>query len=107
MRSRKRTRATLPYLEKISKTNLQLIAKSNLYDTLLMFDAGVPHEVAGFTGGAKYLFPGVAGPADAERWCVHCLEKLPLRLRTRLMTKPMTQVIAICAFVNSSSSKLK
>jgi lactate racemase len=27
-----------------------------------MFGAGVPHEVAGFTGGAKYFFPGVAGP---------------------------------------------
>ena len=27
-----------------------------------MFGAGVPHEVAGFTSGAKYFFPGVAGP---------------------------------------------
>ena len=33
-----------------------------VYDTLLVFGATVPHEVAGFAGGAKYFFPGVAGP---------------------------------------------
>jgi nickel-dependent lactate racemase len=32
------------------------------YDTVLVFSATVPHEVAGFAGGAKYFFPGVAGP---------------------------------------------
>lgn len=33
-----------------------------LYDVVLVFGATVPHEVAGFAGGAKYFFPGVAGP---------------------------------------------
>jgi nickel-dependent lactate racemase len=33
-----------------------------VYDTILVFGATVPHEVAGFAGGAKYFFPGVAGP---------------------------------------------
>jgi nickel-dependent lactate racemase len=33
-----------------------------LYDTVLIFGSTVPHEVAGFAGGAKYFFPGVAGP---------------------------------------------
>jgi nickel-dependent lactate racemase len=33
-----------------------------LYDTVLVFGATVPHEVAGFSGGAKYFFPGVSGP---------------------------------------------
>jgi len=33
-----------------------------MYDTVLVFGATVPHEVAGFAGGAKYFFPGVAGP---------------------------------------------
>jgi nickel-dependent lactate racemase len=33
-----------------------------IYDTILVFGATVPHEVAGFAGGAKYFFPGVAGP---------------------------------------------
>jgi nickel-dependent lactate racemase len=33
-----------------------------IYDHVLVFGATVPHEVAGFAGGAKYFFPGVAGP---------------------------------------------
>jgi nickel-dependent lactate racemase len=32
------------------------------YDTVLVFGATMPHEVAGFAGGAKYFFPGVSGP---------------------------------------------
>jgi nickel-dependent lactate racemase len=32
------------------------------YDLILVLGAVVPHEVAGFAGGAKYFFPGVAGP---------------------------------------------
>jgi nickel-dependent lactate racemase len=34
-----------------------------VYDLVLVLGAVVPHEVAGFAGGAKYFFPGVAGPA--------------------------------------------
>ena len=30
------------------------------YDTILVFGATVPHEVAGFAGGGKYFFPGIA-----------------------------------------------
>lgn len=42
----------------------------NVYDTILIFGATVPHEVAGFAGGAKYFFPGVAGPelTHATHW---------------------------------------
>ena len=32
------------------------------YDLLLICGPVFPHEVAGFSGGAKYLFPGIAGP---------------------------------------------
>jgi len=32
------------------------------YDFVLVFGATTPHEVAGFAGGAKYFFPGIAGP---------------------------------------------
>jgi lactate racemase len=35
---------------------------AGVYDTVIVFGATVPHEVAGFAGGAKYFFPGVAGP---------------------------------------------
>ncbi|MGB8493958.1 MAG: lactate racemase domain-containing protein [Candidatus Acidiferrum sp.] len=41
-----------------------------LYDTVLIFGTTMPHEVAGFSGGAKYFFPGVAGPelTHATHW---------------------------------------
>ncbi|MDQ3652114.1 MAG: lactate racemase domain-containing protein [Acidobacteriota bacterium] len=41
-----------------------------VYDTVLIFGATVPHEVVGFAGGAKYFFPGVAGPelTHATHW---------------------------------------
>jgi len=41
-----------------------------LYDTILIFGTTAPHEVAGFSGGAKYFFPGVAGPelTHASHW---------------------------------------
>jgi nickel-dependent lactate racemase len=40
------------------------------YDTVLIFGTTMPHEVAGFSGGAKYFFPGVAGPelTHATHW---------------------------------------
>lgn len=40
------------------------------YDTILIFGGTVPHEVAGFSGGAKYFFPGVSGAelTHATHW---------------------------------------
>ncbi len=35
------------------------------YDQLIICGPVFPHEVAGFSGGAKYLFPGIAG-ADID-----------------------------------------
>jgi nickel-dependent lactate racemase len=32
------------------------------YDQIIICGPVFPHEVAGFSGGAKYLFPGIAGP---------------------------------------------
>jgi nickel-dependent lactate racemase len=32
------------------------------YDQVIICGPVFPHEVAGFSGGAKYLFPGIAGP---------------------------------------------
>ena len=37
------------------------LAAAGRYDAILIFGATVPHEVAGFAGGAKYFFPGIAG----------------------------------------------
>ncbi|HEX8688284.1 MAG TPA: lactate racemase domain-containing protein, partial [Pyrinomonadaceae bacterium] len=52
------------------KVNLNRLLAPGRYDTVLVFGATVPHEVAGFAGGAKYFFPGVAGPnlTHATHW---------------------------------------
>ncbi|MDQ3396791.1 MAG: lactate racemase domain-containing protein [Deinococcota bacterium] len=40
------------------------------YDQLIIAGPVFPHEVAGFSGGAKYLFPGISGREiiDASHW---------------------------------------
>jgi nickel-dependent lactate racemase len=48
------------YDEAINLTINKLLAHG-VYDLVLIFGATLPHEVAGFAGGAKYFFPGVAG----------------------------------------------
>ncbi len=57
-----------------------------LYDTVLIFGTTVPHEVAGFSGGAKYFFPGVAGPelTHATHWlgALATIEKVIGRVET-------------------------
>jgi lactate racemase len=57
------------YTKSIPLTINRLVAADN-YDYVLVFGATVPHEVVGFAGGAKYFFPGVAGPelTHATHW---------------------------------------
>jgi nickel-dependent lactate racemase len=57
------------FVKSIPLTINRLLAPGN-YDYVLIFGATVPHEVAGFAGGAKYFFPGVAGPelTHATHW---------------------------------------
>lgn len=40
------------------------------YDELIILGPTFPHEVVGFSGGAKYLFPGISGPdmINATHW---------------------------------------
>ena len=40
------------------------------YDHLIILGPTFPHEVAGFSGGANYLFPGISGPEmiNATHW---------------------------------------
>ena len=70
---------------KISLTVNRLLAPGN-YDLILIFGATVPHEVAGFAGGAKYFFPGVAGAAltHATHWlsALATVEKIIGRIET-------------------------
>ena len=49
-------------IEEPVDVQLNALLGPGIYDTVLIFGATMPHEVAGFAGGAKYFFPGVAGP---------------------------------------------
>jgi nickel-dependent lactate racemase len=49
-------------IEEAVDVSLNALLSPGIYDTVLVFGATMPHEVAGFAGGAKYFFPGVAGP---------------------------------------------
>jgi nickel-dependent lactate racemase len=64
------TRLTGGLINDAIKVTLNRRLAPGVYDTILIFSATVPHEVAGFAGGAKYLFPGVAGPdlTHATHW---------------------------------------
>lgn len=49
-------------IDRAVPVTINKLLAEGVYDTVLVFGATVPHEVAGFAGGAKYFFPGVAGP---------------------------------------------
>jgi len=53
---------TAGLIEDAVPVSVNKLLAPGVYDTVLVFGATVPHEVAGFAGGAKYFFPGVAGP---------------------------------------------
>ena len=53
---------TCGLLEQSVPVSINKLLAPGVYDTVVVFGATVPHEVAGFAGGAKYFFPGVAGP---------------------------------------------
>lgn len=50
------------------------------YDRIIILGPTFPHEVAGFSGGAKYLFPGISGPEMIN--VTHWLGALLTILRT-------------------------
>ena len=57
-------------IEQSIRLNVNRLLAPGLYDTILIFGTTAPHEVAGFSGGAKYFFPGVSGPelTHATHW---------------------------------------
>jgi nickel-dependent lactate racemase len=66
------------------------------YDLVLICGPVFPHEVAGFSGGAKYLFPGIAGP-DIINF-THWLGALATSLRTiGIKDTPVRRVITQAA----------
>jgi nickel-dependent lactate racemase len=66
------------------------------YDVLLVCGPVFPHEVAGFSGGNKYFFPGISGPEviDATHWLGALVTSFRI-IGTK--TTPVRQVIDLAA----------
>lgn len=62
------------------------------YDLIVICGPVFPHEVAGFSGGAKYLFPGIAGPEIIH--VIHWLGALVTNIKTiGVKDTPMRRLI--------------
>ncbi len=53
-----------------SRVPIQINKAALEYDHILILGPTFPHEVVGFSGGVKYLFPGISGPGmiHATHW---------------------------------------
>ena len=52
------------------RVDIRLNKAALAYDQIIILGPTFPHEVVGFSGGAKYLFPGISGPEmiNATHW---------------------------------------
>jgi lactate racemase len=52
------------------EVNIRINKAALGYDHIIILGPTFPHEVVGFSGGAKYLFPGISGPdmINATHW---------------------------------------
>ncbi len=50
-----------------SEVNIRINKAALEYDHIIILGPTFPHEVAGFSGGAKYLFPGISGCGHDQR----------------------------------------
>lgn len=53
-----------------SQVDIQINKLIHEYDHIIILGPTFPHEVVGFSGGAKYFFPGISGPdmVNATHW---------------------------------------
>ena len=53
-----------------NEVNIRINKAALEYDHIIVLGPTFPHEVVGFSGGAKYLFPGISGPdmINATHW---------------------------------------
>ncbi len=53
-----------------SEINIRINKAALEHDAIVILGPTFPHEVIGFSGGAKYLFPGISGPdvINATHW---------------------------------------
>jgi lactate racemase len=84
--SRQVKEITKGLLDRPIDLKVNALLSPGVYDTILVFGTTMPHEVAGFSGGAKYFFPGVAGPelTHATHWlgALASIEKIIGRVET-------------------------
>ena len=89
-----------------------------VYDIVLIFGTTLPHEVAGFSGGAKYFFPGVSGPelTHATHWlgALAGIEKVIGRVETptrhlfeAAADHVPAEVICLCSVVTREGGRLR
>jgi nickel-dependent lactate racemase len=79
------------------------------YDHILILGPTFPHEVAGFSGGAKYLFPGISGPEmiNATHWLGALagvtgtigLKDTPVRAMIHAATRRLPTPVTLAALV--------
>jgi nickel-dependent lactate racemase len=79
------------------------------YDHILILGPTFPHEVVGFSGGAKYLFPGISGPEmiNATHWLgaragvvgTIGLKKTPVRAMIHAAAKRLRTPVTLAALV--------
>ena len=83
------------------------------YDHIIIVGPTFPHEVVGFSGGAKYLFPGISGPEmiNATHWLgalagvVKTIgnKDTPVRSMIRIAAAKVTTPVTLIALVVEES----
>ncbi len=83
------------------------------YDHILILGPTFPHEVVGFSGGAKYLFPGISGPEmiNATHWLGALsgvvgtigLKETPVRTMIHAAARRLGTPVTLVALVVASS----
>ena len=83
------------------------------YDHILILGPTFPHEVVGFSGGAKYLFPGISGPEmiNATHWLGALagvvetigLKETPARTMIHAAAKRLRTPVTLAALVVAAS----
>lgn len=79
------------------------------YDHIVILGPTFPHEVVGFSGGAKYLFPGISGPEmiNVTHWLgalitvlrIIGIKDTPVRDVIHLATKQLTTPVTLVSLV--------
>ena len=79
------------------------------YDHIIILGPTFPHEVVGFSGGAKYLFPGVSGPEmiNATHWLAALagvvgtigIKETPMRAMIHAAAQKLTLPVTLIALV--------